>query len=124
MMKRTVKDFMSTPVFQVEENTSLQEVCKLMLERGVGSVIVSKGGVPKGIFTDRDAVKAISMGLSSSDPVILASTTNIIAIDEETDIYDALKIMADNKIRHLPVKNKEGNIIGMFAITDVHKALL
>lgn len=36
MMKRTVKEFMSTPVFQVEENTSLQEVCKLMLERGVG----------------------------------------------------------------------------------------
>lgn len=64
------------------------------------------------------------MGLSSSDPVILASTTNIITIDEETDVYDALKIMANNKIRHLPVKNKEGNIIGMFAITDVHKALL
>jgi hypothetical protein len=33
---RTVKEYMATPVFQVEANTSLQEVCKLMLERGIG----------------------------------------------------------------------------------------
>jgi CBS domain pair. len=32
--------------------------------------------------------------------------------------------MAKNKIRHLPVKNKEGQIIGMFSITDLPKALV
>jgi Predicted signal-transduction protein containing cAMP-binding and CBS domains len=54
---KTVKNYMSSPVFQVEANTSIQEVCKLMMERGVGSVIITENGVPKGIFTDRDAVK-------------------------------------------------------------------
>jgi CBS domain-containing protein len=121
MLKR-IKDFISTPVFQVEANTSLQEVCKLMLERGVGSVVVTEQGVPRGIFTDRDAIKAIAAGLSSSDEVRLAATMgNLIIIDEDTDVFEALKIMAANKIRHLPVKNKNGNIIGMFSITDVHK---
>ncbi|AKA74280.1 CBS domain-containing protein [Saccharolobus solfataricus] len=121
MLKR-VKDFMSTPVFQVEANTSLQEVCKLMLERGVGSVVVTEQGIPKGIFTDRDAVKAIATSLSSSDEVRLAATMgNLIIVDEDIDVFEALKIMAANKIRHLPVKNKDGNIIGMFSITDVYK---
>lgn len=113
---------MSTPVFQVEGNTSLQEVCKLMLERGVGSVIVTEQGIPKGIFTDRDAVRAIAMGMNSNDEVRLVSTMgNLIVVDEDTDVFEALKIMAMNKIRHLPVKDKNGNIIGMFAITDFHK---
>jgi len=121
---KTVKNYMATPVFQVEVNTSIKEVCKLMVERGVGSVIVSEGGEPKGIFTDRDAVRAFSMGLSPNDEVRLASTMgNLITVDEDTDVFAAIDLMTKNKIRHLPVKNKEGQIVGMFSITDISKAL-
>lgn len=121
---KAVKNYMATPVFQVEANTSIQEVCKLMMEKGVGSVIVTENGEPKGIFTDRDAVKAFSMGLSATDEVRLASTMgNLKTVDEDTDVFVAIDIMTKNKIRHLPVKNKDGQIVGMFAITDISKAL-
>ncbi|BCU70879.1 CBS domain-containing protein [Stygiolobus caldivivus] len=121
---KTVKNYMSTPVFQVEANTSIQEVCKLMIEKGVGSVIVTEGGEPKGIFTDRDAVKALSMGLSPNDEVRLASTLgNLITVDEDADPFAAIDIMTKNKIRHLPVRDKAGNIVGMFAITDISKVM-
>jgi len=121
---KAIKNYMSTPVFQVEANTAIQEVCKLMMERGVGSVIVSEEGIPKGIFTDRDAVKAFAMGLSPNDEVRLAATMgNLITVDEDTDVFVAIDIMTKNKIRHLPVRNKEGQIVGMFSITDVSKAL-
>ncbi|MUM64359.1 CBS domain-containing protein [Acidianus infernus] len=121
---RTVKDYMNTPVFQVEANTSLQEVCKLMLERGIGSVLVTENGVPKGIFTDRDAVKAIASGFSPSDEVRVAATMgNLIVVDLNTDIVDAVSIMTKNKIRHLPVKDSEGNIVGILSIVDVSKAI-
>ncbi|MCG2909924.1 MAG: CBS domain-containing protein, partial [Stygiolobus sp.] len=39
------------------------------------------------------------------------------------DAFIAIEIMTRHKIRHLPVKDKEGNIIGMFAITDISKVL-
>jgi CBS domain-containing protein len=121
---KAVKNYMSSPIFQIEVNTSIQEVCKLMIERGVGSVIVTENGVPKGIFTDRDAVKAFSLGLSPTDEVRLAATLgNLITVDEDTDAFIAIEIMTRHKIRHLPVKDKEGNIIGMFAITDISKVL-
>ena len=121
---KKVKDYMSSPILMVDANTSLQEVTKLMMERGYGSVLISEGGEPKGIFTDRDAVKAIAMGLSPSDPVRLAATMgNLIVVDEDTDVFQAAEIMSKNKIRHLPVKNKEGVIVGMFSITDLPKAL-
>ncbi len=124
MTMKKVKDFMSTPVLMVDGNTSIQEVAKLMLERGVGSVLISEEGQPKGIFTDRDAVKALAMGLNPTDPVRLAATMgNLIVVDEDTDVFEAAAIMTKNKIRHLPVKDKQGTIIGMFAISDLPKAL-
>ncbi|BDC19403.1 CBS domain-containing protein [Acidianus sp. HS-5] len=121
---RTVKDYMTTPVFQVEANTSLQEVCKLMLERSIGSVIVTDNGEPKGIFTDRDAVKAIASGFSPSDEVrVVATMGNLIIVDLNTDIAEAVSIMTKNKIRHLPVKDSEGNIVGILSIVDASKAI-
>jgi CBS domain-containing protein len=122
---KKVRDYMSSPVLTVDENTSLQEVAKLLMERGFGSVMVAVDGEPKGIFTDRDALKALAMGLGPNDPVRLAATMgNLITVDEDEDVFTAAEIMAKNKIRHLPVKNKEGQIIGMFSITDLPKALV
>ncbi|MBW9140155.1 MAG: CBS domain-containing protein [Candidatus Aramenus sp.] len=119
-----VKDYMSSPIFQVEANTSIQEVCKLMVERGVGSVLVTEQGQPKGIFTDRDAVKAFATGLSPSDEVRLASTMDHLeVIHMDDDVLKAIEIMTKRKIRHLPVKDDEGNIIGMLSILDASKAM-
>jgi Predicted signal-transduction protein containing cAMP-binding and CBS domains len=95
-----------------------------MLERGIGSVLVTENGVPKGIFTDRDAVKAIASGFSPSDEVRVAATMgNLIIVDLNTDIVEAVSIMTKNKIRHLPVKDSEGNIVGILSIVDASKAI-
>jgi CBS domain pair. len=45
---KKVKDYMSFPVLTVDENTSLQEVAKLLMERGFGSVMVAVNGEPRG----------------------------------------------------------------------------
>ncbi|ABP95631.1 MULTISPECIES: CBS domain-containing protein [Metallosphaera] len=122
-MKR-VKDIMSSPVFQVEANTTLQETCKLMLEKGVGSVIVTDNGEPKGIFTDRDAVRAIANGASAMDELrTVATMHDLVTVNEEVDIIQAAKLMAEKKIRHLPVTNSNGEIVGMISVTDLSAEL-
>ncbi|MEL9970046.1 MAG: CBS domain-containing protein [Metallosphaera sp.] len=122
-MKR-VKDVMNVPVFQVEANTTLQETCKLMMEKGVGSVVVTDKGVPRGIFTDRDAVKAIANGASALDELrTVATMGDLVTVDEDLEITKAAKLMSDRKIRHLPVKNKEGEIVGMVSVTDLSAEL-
>ncbi|AWS00184.1 CBS domain-containing protein [Metallosphaera hakonensis] len=122
-MKR-VKDVMSSPVLQVEANTTLQETCKLMLEKGVGSVVVTENGVPRGIFTDRDAVKAIASGASAMDELrTVATMRDLMTVEEDVDIVQVAKLMAEKKIRHLPVKNKEGELVGMVSVTDLSQEL-
>ncbi|MEW9492101.1 MAG: CBS domain-containing protein, partial [Candidatus Aramenus sulfurataquae] len=85
---------------------------------------VTEQGQPKGIFTDRDAIKAFAMGLSPSDEVRLASTMeHLEVIHMDDDVLKAIDIMTKRKIRHLPVKDDEGNIIGMLSILDASKAM-
>jgi CBS domain-containing protein len=111
---------MSSPVLQVEANTTLQETCRLMLEKGVGSVVVTDNGTPRGIFTDRDAVKAIASGASPMDEIrVVATMGELETINEEADIKLAAKVMSERKIRHLPVVNGEGEIVGMVTVTDL-----
>jgi len=40
-------------------------------------------------------------------------------INEEADIKLAAKVMSERKIRHLPVVNGEGEIVGMVTVTDL-----
>jgi Predicted signal-transduction protein containing cAMP-binding and CBS domains len=48
---------------------------------------------------------------------------NLIIVDLNTDIVEAVSIMTKNKIRHLPVKDSEGNIVGILSIVDASKAI-
>lgn len=46
-------------------------------------------------------------------------THNPITIREDTSLYDALKVMRDNKVRRLPVLNKEGKLVGIVSEKDL-----
>jgi acetoin utilization protein AcuB len=46
-------------------------------------------------------------------------THNPITVREDTSLYDALKIMRDNKVRRLPVLGKEGALVGIVSEKDL-----
>jgi acetoin utilization protein AcuB len=46
-------------------------------------------------------------------------THNPITVREDTSLYDALKIMRDNKVRRLPVLSKEGRLVGIVSEKDL-----
>ncbi|MGQ9493938.1 MAG: CBS and ACT domain-containing protein [Anaerolineae bacterium] len=46
-------------------------------------------------------------------------THNPVTVREDTSLYDALKIMHDNKVRRLPVVNKEGKLVGIVSEKDL-----
>lgn len=94
-----------------------------MMERGVGALVITRDGEPVGIFTDRDAVKAYATGIGPEEEVKKVATMNVITVDEDTEPYAAVQLMSTKKFRHLPVKDKNGNIIGMFSLSDIAKYL-
>ena len=109
------------PVF-VSPNTTLIECSKLMSEKHVGSLIIKSNGKPEGIITEQDIVrKAVAkckdFTQTTAEDIM---ETNLHAVHPEDDIYDALMIMNDFNVRHLPVIHNH-HLVGFLTIKDVLK---
>ena len=50
-------------------------------------------------------------------------TRNVITVDQEASIFNAQELLAKNKIRHLPVIDKDRRLIGIITDRDIRSAL-
>jgi CBS domain-containing protein len=121
-MKRivSIKEAMSPKVLTVGPDATVARAAKLMAKRSVGSVVVVKSKKPLGILTERDLLtKVISADLKPSEiSVKEIMSTPVITITPDTDIAEASRIMARNKIRRLPVV-ANGRMVGIITTSDI-----
>ena len=109
-----IKDVMNKAV-AIDQNISLKEAAKIMSDKNIGSLIAVKNGKVFGILTEHDVVSNIS-GLDKKVSSIMAK--KVTTIDSNKDINEAAIIMAENKIKRLPVL-AEGDLVGVITVTDI-----
>ncbi len=103
-----VEDYMTAEVVAVDEATSVADIAVTMGKERIGSVIVSSGGKPKGIFTERDLLTTfLKEGKSLDAPVKGYTSTPLIVAPAWISVYKAAYIMADKHIRRLPLMEEE-----------------
>lgn len=121
-MKRTisVRDAMTTNVLTAGPNMTVARAAKLMAERGVGSIVVVKGKKPVGILTERDLLmKVLGPDLKPSRiKVGKIMSSPLTTVGPDTDITEAARLMAKNRIRRLPVVER-GNLVGILSASDI-----
>ncbi len=117
-----IGDFMSRNVVMVDENLKVKEVAKMMGEKRIGSVIVTKDSKPYGIFTERDLLSKAFLDDGLDNAVKNYTSTPLITVNPEYTIDEVSKIMADMKIRRLVVV-EDGRIVGIFTASDLVRAL-
>lgn len=103
----------------LEASTTLREASRRMWEKGVGSVlVVDERQSLIGIFTGRDAVRALARGL---DPAVTdlgeVMTRNPLTISPDKRAIDALRMMGDGGFRHLPIV-ENGHVKGIVSRGD------
>lgn len=99
-----VSEIMSKNVLTVEASSKVEDALRLMAEKGIGSVVITKGGRPVGILTERDIVKKILKERDILDRrVEEVMSKPLIVVSPETGIFEALQTMRKNNIRRLPV---------------------
>ena len=111
-----VKD--QKPLVLVAHET-VQYACRCMRERRAGSVLVTDDKQRLiGIFTGRDAVRALAEGQDAAVTTLAqAMTPNPVTITPEGRAIDALRTMSDGGFRHLPVV-ENGMIWGIVSRGD------
>jgi CBS domain-containing protein len=117
----TVKDIMSRDIKTVNNNTSVQEVVEMMNKFDKDAILVIQSGKPTGIITVKDVlIRAVEGGNPLRNIIARMVYTNpLVVIDENASIEEAAKLMKHWNIKHLPVINKEGALLGMINDRDV-----
>lgn len=99
----------------IDDNTSVKEAAKIMSDKNIGSLIIVKDNKIAGIVTERDVLKNISK-LNSKVSAIMSK--NVITIEKEGNIEEAAEIMAEKKIKKLPVI-EDKKLVGLISATDI-----
>lgn len=113
-------------IFSVTSTDSVYKALELMAQKNIGAVLVIDDGALVGIFSERDyARKGILQGRASQETRISdVMTAKLITIEPEQRLEECMVIMSERHIRHLPVVEKEGSLVGIISINDVVSAII
>ncbi len=112
-------------VIVVSPQTDLVAAANLMRQYHVGSLVVleESGGIrrPVGILTDRDLVVEV---LALEVPILSVKVGDIMSVDivclnEEEDLSQAIQTMRHKGIRRLPVVDAQGGLVGIVTLEDL-----
>ncbi|WKZ46434.1 MAG: CBS domain-containing protein [Anaerolineales bacterium] len=121
-MAQYVRDIMTSSLTTVESDDSVEMALQVMRSRGMHSVLIRppRGGRMWRIFTDTDFLLAVDSG---NDPnnIPVGSYASPVTHTARPDwtIEKAREEMVNAGVKHLPVMDKNGNIVGMISSTDI-----
>lgn len=110
-------------ILSAEDNLTLSEISKLMIEKGRGSIILTKDKIPTGIFTERDAVRLMSKDIKNLNELRIKDIMSkpILTVHKDTSVENASKLMVDKRIRRLPVVDDKQELVGIITAASISK---
>jgi CBS domain-containing protein len=119
-MGKHVREAMTPGPETIQADRPAAEAAKLMKYVDAGMIPVMENGNLLGTVTDRDiAIRLVAEGKDPrSTPVREIATSDIVTIDPDRDLAEALELMAKHQVRRLPVV-EQGRLVGVLAQADV-----
>ena len=119
-MGKSIRELMSANPCTIEGDKPVAYAAKMMKDEDVGLAPVVEGDRLVGTLTDRDIV--IRVVAEGKDPqsvtVREVASTDLVTIDPQQDLDEALRLMASHQVRRLPVV-EGGRLVGVVAQADV-----
>ena len=115
-----IKSFISKDVIMCNSKTSIKETAKIMLDKNVGSVIVSDISY-YGIFTERDVLNCLKENASLNENIYPYSSWPLIKSEYNVNAKGAARIMAANNIKRLGI-TLDKDLIGVITAVDLINA--
>jgi CBS domain-containing protein len=101
-------------------DTALDAV-QLMCEARVGALLVMEGDFLAGIFSERDLMTRVV--LARRDPtsccVREVMTPRAACAGLHTTLHDAMLLMTERRVRHIPVLADDGEVVGVVSMGDL-----
>ncbi|WP_306477095.1 CBS domain-containing protein [Methyloversatilis sp.] len=113
----------AAPIATMEADRTVLDALRLLAEHGIGAVLVTDAGRLAGIFSERDYARRVVLEGKSSSTTLLREvmTSKLIHVTPVNTVDDAMQLMTDKRIRHLPVLDEAGTLVGVVSIGDMVK---
>ena len=108
-----------------EPSTTLRLVATLMFDHDCAAVPIVSSGEVVGIVTDRDIVcRAVAHGWNAAElPASAVMSAPLVAIHPHETFEDAVQLMMENHVHHLPVIDDDGRLLGIVAQSDLGRRM-
>ena len=116
-----IQELMTVTPRTVKAGDSIVDAAKLMRGEDAGIAPIVDGERLVGVLTDRDiAIRVVAEGKDpATTKVEDVASHELVTLDPEQDLDDALRLMAQHQVRRLPVVEQDGKLVGIVAQADV-----
>jgi CBS domain-containing protein len=120
-MGESIRDLMTENPCAIDTDKSVAYAAKMMRDEDVGLAPIVEGDKLVGTLTDRDiAIRVVAEGKDPDQTTVReVASTNLVTIDPQQDLDEALRLMAKHQVRRLPVVEEDGRLVGVVAQADV-----
>jgi CBS domain-containing protein len=119
-MAKSVRDAMTADPRSIGASASVVEAARLMRDEHIGSLPVTEDGRLVGMITDRDITTRVvaESAVPATTSVGDVHSRDLISVEPNNDLEEALQLMARHRVRRLPVV-ENGRLVGMVAQADI-----
>ena len=123
-MAKSVQELMTRNPCSIDADKSVAYAAKMLRDEDVGLAPIVDGDRLVGTVTDRDiAIRVVAEGKDpESTKVKEIASINLVTVDPQQDLDEALKLMAKHQVRRLPVIEAGGRLVGLVAQADIAKS--
>jgi CBS domain-containing protein len=120
-MGQSIKDVMTSDPCSIDAGKSVAYAAKMMRDEDVGLAPIVEGDKLIGMLTDRDiAIRVVAEGRNPDQVTVREiASKQVVTIDPQQELDEALRIMAKHQVRRLPVVEEDGRLVGVVAQADV-----
>jgi CBS domain-containing protein len=119
-MPSTVNEVMTHDPRALTPESTVEEAARFMRDDDVGSLPLVEGSKCIGTVTDRDIVlRVVAESRTLDTPVREIAAKQLVTIDPQQPVHEAMRLMAEHQLRRLPVCDEDGRLVGIVAQADV-----
>ena len=120
-MGQSIKEVMTSDLCTIDAEKSIAYAAKMMRDEDVGLAPIVEGDKLIGMLTDRDiAIRVVAEGRNPDQVTAReVASKQVVTIDPQQDLDEALRIMAKHQVRRLAVVEEDGRLVGVVAQADV-----
>ena len=124
-LQQILKQKENDDIWSVPPTNTVFEAIQVMADKRAGALLVMDGTKLEGVISERDYAREVIIKGRSSKKTLVSEimSSNVITVAPTDSVQNALEVMTEHHIRHLPIVDNT-TVVGVVSIGDLVKDVI